>query len=64
MEINEVILAHEHHTIWNLGKPTVAGARSQKINGVTDFAGGVVGEKDTAQLGVMLQVSPKFMLSF
>ena len=64
MEINEVILAHEHHTIWKPGKPTVVGARSQKINGVTHFAGGVLGEKDTAQLDVMLQVSPKFMLSF
>ena len=61
MEINEVILAYEHHTIW---KSTVAGVRSQKINGVTHFAGGVLGEKDTAQLDVMLQVSPKFMLSF
>jgi len=63
MEINEVILAHEHHTIWKLGKPTVVGARSQKINGVK-FAGGVVGEKNTVHLGVMLQVSHKFMLSF
>ncbi len=63
MEINEVILAHGHHTIWKQGKPTVAGAISQRINGITDFAGGVVGEKDTAQLGVMLQPRTKFLLS-
>ncbi len=64
MEINEVILAHEHHPIWKLGKHTVVGARSQKINGVTHFAGGVLAEKDTAHLGVMLQASPRFMLCF
>ena len=64
LEINEVILPHEYYGIWKLGQPTVAGARSQNINGVTHFGGVVVGEKDTAQLGVMLQASPKFMLSF
>jgi len=64
LEINEVILPPEQHIIWKLGKPTVAGARSQNINGVTHSAGVIVGENGTAQLGVMLQASPKFMLSF
>jgi len=60
LEINEVILPPEHHTIW---KPTVAGARSQNINGVTRFAGGVVGGKNTVQLGVLLLPNTKLMLS-
>ena len=62
MDINEVILTHEHHAIWKLGKTIVDGARSQRINGVMHFVGGVLEEKDTAQLGVMLQLSPKFLL--
>ncbi len=61
-EINEVILTYEHHTIWKLGMPVVAGARSQRINGIAQYAGGVAGERDTAQLGALLQLSIKPML--
>jgi hypothetical protein len=63
MEINEVILATEHHSIWKLGKSIVAGARNQRINGIAEFAGEVLGERDTVLLGVMLRLSLKFLSS-
>lgn len=61
--MNEVILDDDYHTVWKLGTPNVAGVRSPRFNGITHFAGTVLGERDTAQLGVMLLPSPKQMLS-
>ena len=61
-EIDEVILTNEHHSTWKLAKPTVAGARSQRINGTAQFAGGVAGENDTAQLGALLRPNTKHIL--
>ena len=62
-EINDVILTHRHYIIWNLGELTAVGAKSQKINGIVHFVGGALGEKATAQLGVLQLLNTKLMLS-
>jgi hypothetical protein len=56
-------LAPEHHSIWEVEKSAATGAKNQSINGIAEFSGGVLGDGDTAQLGVMLLLSLRFPLS-